>query len=306
MADNRCGWKQPHTGRLGVGSGYVSEQGFGHEDWNFAGHVWDDGRYHLYLKMKPKREDLNNTFNIVLGLHTKLGAMILGFAENVQYGQANLADHIWERRAQEVKALEEGRQLGPLYSGKSTKQIKKALMAEREIYNVSVSPADLYVLNQPLLIPVAAYEVTTPQYRLLVMTAEQYAAVTEAVSDTDIGSSVNFDDDSSFPEGAQIERLHRSRERSRKLVNLAKEAFLKLHGSLYCEACGMVPSEYFNDASLAGRIIEAHHNVGIADAAHSGKTQIGDLSMLCPSCHRAIHSMRPWLSVEELRKRLKR
>lgn len=306
MTENRRGWKRPHTGRLGVGSGYVSEQGFGHEDWNFAGHIWDDGRYHLYLKMKPKREDLNKTFNVVLGLHTKLGALILGFAENVRYGHANLAENIWQRRAREVKALEKGGQLGPLYSGKSIQQIKKALIEEREIYNVSVAPKDLHVMDQPALIPATTYKVTTPQYRLLSMTAEEYDAVTKAASDTDIGSAVDFDDDNSFPEGAQIERLHRSRERSRKLVNLAKEAFFNRHGSLHCEACGMVPPKHFKDTSLIGKIIEAHHNVRIADAAHSGETQIKDLSMLCPSCHRAIHSIRPWLSVAELRKRLKR
>ncbi|MCC5984909.1 MAG: HNH endonuclease [Rhodobacteraceae bacterium] len=306
MTENDFGWKRPHTGRLGIGSGYVSEQGFGHEDWNFAGDVWDDGRYHLYLRMPPKREDLNKTFSVVFGLHTKLGAMIVGFAENVRYTQANLTDQIWDRRAREVKALEEDGQLGPRYRGQSIQKIKKALIDERGIYNVSISPADLHVMEQPTLISPTAYRVSTPLYRILPMTAKEYTAVTGAASDADITNAADFDHDSSFPEGAQVERLHRARERSRTLVKRAKEAFLQTHGTLHCEACGMVPSEHFKDSSLAGKVIEAHHNVPISNAAHSGATNVTELSMLCPSCHRAIHSIRPWLSVAELRDRLQR
>lgn len=307
MTENRSAWKHPHTGRLGGGSGYVSEQGFGLEDWNFARDIWDDGRYHLYLTMTPREKDLDKIFNIVLGIHTRLGAMIVGFAENAEYSSANLADHIWKRRAREVKALEKGEQLGPQYSGKSLLDIKQMLVNESEKYNLSVAPSDLHVMERPTLIPALAYEVKTPRYMLLHMTAKEYAAVMKAALDTDIGSAADFDDDTSFPEGAQIERLHRSRERSRRLVTLAKEEFLRRHNTLHlrCEACDMQPTEHFKDPSLTGKIIEAHHNVSIADAAHSGKTQIRDLSMLCPSCHRAIHSIRPWLSVAELRKRLK-
>lgn len=306
MTQNDFGWKRPHTGRLGVGSGYVSEQGFGHEDWNFSGDVWDDGKYHLYLRMPPRREHLTRTFNIVLGQHTNMGAMIVGFAENVTYSQANLPDRTWERRAREVKALEEGGQLGLRYRGKSIQQIKQALIDERGIYNVSVAPADLKIMNQPALISVHGYNVGTPQYWLLQMTEQQYKAVTEATSSSDIASAADFDHDNSFPEGTQVEKLHRARERSRKLVKLAKEAFTKKHGTLHCEACGMVPSEHFKDTSLVGKVIEAHHNVPLTDAAHSGETNVADLSMLCPSCHRAIHSIRPWLAVAELRKRLRR
>lgn len=305
MTENRFGWKRPHTGRLGIGSGYVSKQGFGHEDWNFARDVWEDGRYHLYLRMPPRKECLDQTFNIALGLHTKLGTLIAGFAKNVTYGQANLADQIWQRRACEIKALDKSGQLGPLYSGKSIRTIKDMLIDEREIYNVSVAPEDLYVVEQPTLIPVSAYKVRTPLYRLLPMTATEYAALTKTALSTDIANLVDFDDDTSFPEGAEVESLHRHRERSKELVKLAKEAFVRRHGTLHCEACGMEPAKYFKNASLSGKIIEAHHNVRIADAAHSIQTRIKDLSMLCPSCHRAIHSMRPWLSVAELRERLK-
>lgn len=304
MTENRFGWKRPHTGRLGDGEDYVSKEGFGHEDWNFAGDVWDDGRYHLYLTKRPKKDDLNKVFNIVLGVHTSYGAMMIGFAENVEYRQSNLSDPIWQRRAQEVKALEEDEQLGPLHRGQSIQEIKDLLIDARGMYDVSVAPSDLHIIHQPQIIPSTIKEINTPRYMLLHMTAGEYEKVTNQAASHDLIRAADFDDDTSFPEGRQVERLHRSRERSRKLVNRAKKEFRQKYGNLHCEACGMEPSKYFKDESLAGKIIEAHHNVSIADAAHSGRTQIEDLSMLCPSCHRAIHSIRPWLSVTQLRQRL--
>ena len=170
MTDNTFGWKRPHTGRLGLGSGYVSKQGFGHEDWNFAKEVWDDGRYHLYLTMQPKKQDIKKTFNIVLGVHTKRGAMVAGFAENVKYSEANLSETIWRRRAQEIHALDASGQLGERYKGKSIPQITKELVEERGIYSVSVAPFDLHILEQPVFIPAETYSVATPLYRLVPMT----------------------------------------------------------------------------------------------------------------------------------------
>lgn len=304
MTNNISGWKRPHTDSLGVGGGYVSEQGFGHEDWNFAKDVWDDGRYHLYLTQPPRKSDRHKTFNIVLGFHSSEGAMVAGFAENVEYQIANLPDSVWQRRAQEIKALDESGQLGSLYRGKSISQIKQSLIVEREIYNVSVATYDLHILEQAALIPVAAYKVSAPLYRLFPMTPEQYAALKGVAVAADLTSAADFDDDTSFPEGAQVEKLHRSRERNKQLVKRAKAVFVEQHGALYCEACDMEPATRFNDASLATKIIEAHHNVNISDPAHPGKTRIEDLSMLCPSCHRAIHTIRPWVSVKDLRKRL--
>ena len=304
MTDNDSGWKYPHTGRLGTGKGYVSEEGFGHEDWNFARQVWDDGRYHLYLRMQPKKEDMSKTFNIVLGVHTTLGALVAGFAENAGYNVANLPDIVWQRRADEIKALEKSGQLGPRYAGKSVAQITKEFKGEREIYNVSVATFDLHILEQPLLIPTSVYSVTTPLYRLLPMTAVEYAALKEVAAVADRKGAADLDSDTSFPEGKHVERMHRARERNRQLVTLAKKEFVKRHGALSCEACNMEPSARFKEASLAGKLIEAHHNVSISDPSHPGKTRIEDLSMLCPSCHRAIHTIRPWLTVKLLRERL--
>ncbi|WP_018393458.1 hypothetical protein [Bacillus sp. 37MA] len=46
------------------------------------------------------------------------------------------------------------------------------------------------------------------------------------------------EDDESFPEGRPMLKLHLIRERNTKVIKLAKERFLKLHGKLFCEVCG--------------------------------------------------------------------
>lgn len=73
---------------------------------------------------------------------------------------------------------------------------------------------------------------------------------------------------------------------------------LRIHGYA-CKACGVDPREKYSDA---GRILEVHHLEPVAllekPRPYSPET---DLIPLCPSCHRAVHTRRPWpLSPEEL------
>lgn len=303
MADNDHGWKRPHGGRKG-GDDYVGTQGFGHEDWNFANDVWKDGRYHLYLTSTPKGFD-ESSFNFVLGAHSRPVPMIVGFVENAVFGLSKLPKKVLLRRAEEVFALSEEDSLGPLYDGLSVEQIAKILKRDAGEYRVSVAPQDLRILAQPVPMPADIYKVSHPGYRALRMTDDQYAELKERVLTKDTKTSVDRDEDPSFPEGRLVEKWHRSRERSGRLVDLAKQKFMDEHdGRLFCEACTLDPEERFSSAALRGKIIEAHHDVPLSDERHEGATKVSDLRMLCPTCHEAIHAIRPWITVEYLRKRL--
>lgn len=73
---------------------------------------------------------------------------------------------------------------------------------------------------------------------------------------------------------------------------------LRIHGHV-CKACGCEPTSFYG---AAGNIIEVHHLEPISmlkePRAYDPET---DLVPLCPNCHRAVHSRRPWpLSLEEL------
>lgn len=304
VAINNNGWKRPHGGRLG-GTGYVGMQGFGHEDWNFSNDVWKDGRYHLYLHQTPAGFK-NGRFNFVLGAYAAPIPMVVGFVENATYGVSELPEQALHRRAQEIFALNGDHSLGPQYAGQNVKTIENYLKQDTNLYRISVNPQDLHIMVQPVPVPSDIYKVSFPGYRALSMTKDEYNKIKERVLLTDTKTAVTEDEDTSFPEGILVERLHRSRERNRRLVKLAKQKFIDSNGKLFCEICGLEPEKHFDSIKMRNRIIEAHHDVALSDDRHQGETKVSDLKMVCPTCHRAIHTIRPWLTAKELRNRLRR
>lgn len=302
MARNDLGWKRPHGGRKG-GDDYVGKQGLGHEDWNLANDVWEDGRYHLYLRSTPANFD-KGQFNFVLGAHASPVPMIICFVENATFGVSELPEQVVLRRAQEVFALNDDESLGSAYGHQSVEQIARRLRQDAGEYRVAVAPQNLHILAQPVPMPPDIYKVSHPAYRALTMSADQYGSLKEQVLLKDINASVGQEEEPSFPEGMLVEKLHRSREREWLIVKEAKKRFIDRNGRLFCEACDLDPEKFFRSAEMRDRIIEAHHNVPLSDDKHEGRTRVSDLRMVCPTCHRAIHSIRPWLTIEELRKRL--
>ncbi|WLW62435.1 hypothetical protein RA224_03160 [Achromobacter aegrifaciens] len=59
------------------------------------------------------------------------------------------------------------------------------------------------------------------------------------------------------PEGRILTRLHRYRERNKELVRKAKQAALKKHGRLACEACGFDFSAVYGPRGEG--LIDTHH-----------------------------------------------
>ena len=87
------------------------------------------------------------------------------------------------------------------------------------------------------------------------------------------------------PEGAKKLVKHYQRERDAGLSRDAKAAFAKANGGkLFCQACGVEPLKVYGV-----EVIEAHHRVPLSKSEEGRVTEISDLIMLCPSCHRAVH-----------------
>ncbi|QCP51635.1 HNH endonuclease [Trinickia violacea] len=99
-------------------------------------------------------------------------------------------------------------------------------------------------------------------------------------------------------EGRILTRLHRVRERSRKLVEQAKTAALKKHGRLFCEACGFDFREKYGP--IGEGLIDVHHTKPVHTLTEGDTTKLEDLALLCSNCHRVVHSSRRWLSVEQV------
>lgn len=100
-------------------------------------------------------------------------------------------------------------------------------------------------------------------------------------------------------EGRVLTRLHRMRERSKKLVESKKKAALKQHGRLFCEACGFDFSRTYGPQGKG--LIDVHHTKPVHTLSEGEITKLEDLALLCANCHRVVHSSRQWLTVEQVR-----
>ena len=99
-------------------------------------------------------------------------------------------------------------------------------------------------------------------------------------------------------EGRILTRVHRSRERNRRLVEKRKNQRRKeCSGSLTCEVCDF---DFFEAYGVRGDgFAECHHKVPLAESGTT-KTRLKDLAILCANCHRMIHVRKPMLLVGEL------
>lgn len=134
---------------------------------------------------------------------------------------------------------------------------------------------------------------------------EVVAAIRRAVVEGDLVFYTDDDDDPGMveaKEGRLLTRVHRSRERNRKIVEQKKNSHLSLHGRLFCEACGFEFGSVYGPG--AHHIVDCHHTKPVHTMVEGDTTRLDDLVLLCPNCHRVIHAHTPWLTVERLRELL--
>ena len=101
-----------------------------------------------------------------------------------------------------------------------------------------------------------------------------------------------------FPEGKIIERIHKSRERNSKVVEIAKQNFKSKYGKLFCQVCNFDFEEKYG--ILGKDFIEAHHTIPVSKMKTDHKTKPEEIAMLCSNCHKMVHKKRPWLEMESL------
>lgn len=105
-------------------------------------------------------------------------------------------------------------------------------------------------------------------------------------------------DEERFEEGGVLFRLHRLRERNRRLVARKKERVLQNHGTLACEVCG------FDFAAAYGPwgegYVECHHRKPLSELPARGTVRLDDLALVCANCHRILHRRNPMPTVDQL------
>jgi 5-methylcytosine-specific restriction protein A len=107
-----------------------------------------------------------------------------------------------------------------------------------------------------------------------------------------------------FPEGKVVERTHKARERNYQVIQIAKENFKKKNGKLFCQVCGFDFEK--NYGKIGKDFIEGHHTIAVSEMLPEHKTKPEDIAMLCANCHRMVHKKRPWLTMKDLSKLLKK
>ena len=106
-----------------------------------------------------------------------------------------------------------------------------------------------------------------------------------------------------FIEGKLSERIHRVRERNKKVVQFAKKQFISENGRLFCEVCEFDFKKTYG--GIGEDFIEAHHTIPVSEMPLSHETKISDLALVCSNCHRMIHQKTPPFTVEELKGKIK-
>ena len=112
-------------------------------------------------------------------------------------------------------------------------------------------------------------------------------------------AATDDEDESEFPEGRIVARLHRARERRGSLVRRKKAQALRQRGRLTCEACDFSFGERYG--ALGEGYIECHHTAPLSELDAPTQTRLEDVVLVCSNCHRMIHRHRPWLSAEQVR-----
>lgn len=99
-------------------------------------------------------------------------------------------------------------------------------------------------------------------------------------------------------EGGIVLKLHKRRERDRKLVK-AKLESARAVGQLSCEVCSFdFKSAY---GALGEGYIEVHHLNPVHLLKPGMKTRLDDLALLCANCHRMAHRRSTTVPLQELK-----
>jgi 5-methylcytosine-specific restriction enzyme A len=122
--------------------------------------------------------------------------------------------------------------------------------------------------------------------------AEEAVRIRAAYADALATTERVLDDDYETDESAIVVAAHRRRERDPKLAKRKRDQVERRTGKLACEACG-----FDSEAEWGVKgIVECHHVKAVSELEPGETTKLRDVRLLCPNCHRLVHSSRPWLS----------
>ena len=125
----------------------------------------------------------------------------------------------------------------------------------------------------------------------------------ELLTSSDFRGILNEREEIGAREGGVRYVRHRVIERnSRGLRNMKILLATANKGKIACEGCGLDMKKRYG---FPEPIIDCHHLYPLSELdGREVRTELSDLALLCPSCHRAIHKQEDCSDLDELRRRL--
>ena len=304
IIQNDYQWTRPSRGRLGhSGEGrYVQENGFGYEDWNFNKNLLIDSFMYGYCYYQPSENKRNEKFNITFATYTNKRWYLIGFYVNAEFiDNPPIKYGVVKQKMNNLKLL--GNSLGDPWRKLGNEEFNSKLMDESQVLKWRVTPDNAVRTDQPLVIPKKMFD--TRNYRMARPTEIDKKTFDSLFNlAASFSSEEDYGDDSEFPEGKEVEKKHRLRERNQAVIKMAKIQFKKKHKKLCCQVCG------FDFHSKYGKIgldfIEGHHTMPLSEIKGVVKTKVKDIALVCSNCHRMLHKKRPWLKMKVLKKLIDR
>lgn len=303
LAPNSSYWTEPTPGRLGErGMGqYVRDNGFGHEDWNFNFGLAEKGYINAYSYARPAEHQQNELFSILLYTWSPgVGPCAVGYYEGAQYFKNGLAfsDEKIKIRVNQIYSLVQSGAIGGIYEGKDVEEVNRLFRQELAYYRWRVDINNVKIFDKEICLR----DINMNYYYNNTRMSMPYS-----IEEKDFINIKNFSFNQEIvfaPNDENYNRVyfenrklipHYIKERDGSVVRHAKEIFKRMHGKLFCEVCGFDFNEVFGQD-----FIEAHHKVPLSKIDGPTETQISDLAMVCSNCHRMLHRIEPFKTVEEL------
>ena len=127
--------------------------------------------------------------------------------------------------------------------------------------------------------------------------AELAAAIREGVGEVEPGDLGA--EDAGAEEGGLLVGIHSRRERDAGLARKKKAAVDKATGALACEVCGFDFAATYG--ALGEGFAECHHVRPLHTLPTKRRTSLADLAIVCANCHRMLHRVKPFGTLESLR-----
>lgn len=299
------------------GGSYIAEYGSGAEEDNFRTRKINKGEYCLGYVEPKSQGDTKNTLHIEriaddIGKHDQMAEDVLV----IWCAKSNLYDFTvtgWYAHADVYRDAEDYRNTQSYYA-KAKKEdcvLLPVLERSKKKWEVPRANQNGSGFGQSL-VWYADKDTDKPFVKRITAAIKKYDG--DNWIDVDVTNEQGFMESEAetevltsceeYAEGRKTYVRHLQRERNKKVVEQAKEAYQSKNGKLMCQICGF---DFEKTYGKRGKdFIEAHHLKPISELKSGSGTKVEDILLLCSNCHRMIHRQKPWLTTDELKKIVKK